>query len=105
MTTNATPAKLSDGSWGARTLGNPSIGDVLTITTSSGKSWKAKVVSILRAARSPGDYATVATQSLVPNPGRSDQSLADRGLVRVNSRRGSYIRKMDAQERFDEFDM
>lgn len=44
---SATPAKLRDGSWGARVQGRASVGDRITITTRSGKSWDATVSRVL----------------------------------------------------------
>ena len=41
--TNATPAKLKNGTWGARVKTEIRMGDMLTITTKSGKSWDATV--------------------------------------------------------------
>lgn len=40
---NATPAKLRDGSWGARVSGAVKKGDPILITTKAGKSWDALV--------------------------------------------------------------
>jgi formamidopyrimidine-DNA glycosylase len=43
----ATPTKLRDGSWGARVKGAVNAGDVVTIKTSTGKTWDAKVEAVL----------------------------------------------------------
>ncbi len=43
----ATPAKLRDGSWGARVPGRASVGMALTVRTKSGKSWAAIVTKVL----------------------------------------------------------
>jgi len=44
----ATPAKLKDGSWGARIKSESvEIGDSVTITTRNGKSWDATVSRVL----------------------------------------------------------
>lgn len=67
--TNATPAKLRDGSWGARIQGAVSVGDVVKITTKAGKSWEARVSSVVWS----GEGVTlVATASLdrAPRHGR-----------------------------------
>jgi hypothetical protein len=61
MTTTATPAKLRNGSWGARIEAPVKAGDTITITTRGGKSWQARVTKILWT----GDGASiVATESL-----------------------------------------
>jgi hypothetical protein len=44
---NAKPAKLRDGTWGARVTGTPKAGDVVTITTATGKSWQSTVAKVL----------------------------------------------------------
>ena len=43
----ATPAKLRDGSWGARVRGPVQAGDTVTITTSAGKTWQARVERVV----------------------------------------------------------
>ncbi len=46
----ATPTKIKKtGNWGARIQGTATTGDVVTITTRSGKSWDAEVASIVWA--------------------------------------------------------
>lgn len=47
ITLPATPTKLRDGTWGARTKAQARVGDLLEITTSSGKKWKARVERII----------------------------------------------------------
>ncbi len=46
-TMTATPAKLRDGSWGARVPGSVQAGDVVTITTRGGKSWDATISMVI----------------------------------------------------------
>lgn len=46
-TVTASPAKLRDGSWGARVPGNAAKGDGVTIKTRAGKTWPARVVVVL----------------------------------------------------------
>ena len=99
----ATPAKLSDGTWGARVPGVPSIGAAIEIRTAAGKSWVARVIRVVVRAASPGESSLVATQAEAGR-GASENALADRGLVRVASRRGCYVRRMNARDRFDEYD-
>lgn len=43
----ATPAKLSDGTWGARVTGEVAVGQELTITARSGKTWTATVAAVV----------------------------------------------------------
>ncbi len=68
MTLNASPARLRDGSWGARVSSETvSLGDTVTITTRSGKSWTARVVRVLWT----GDgVAICATESDPPTRSR-----------------------------------
>ena len=107
MTTAATPAKLPNGTWGARVLGVPALGTVVQIRTAGGKTWDARVVAIVRAAGAgPDARSLVATESLDRPQGRasgasSEESLAERGLVRVSGSRGGYVRRMDAQDLHD----
>jgi len=51
VTLEATPAKLRDGSWGARVKGAAKSGDVLKVTTRAGKSWTATVDRVLWKGR------------------------------------------------------
>jgi hypothetical protein len=45
---DATPAKLRNGCWGARVQDeNITAGDVVTVTTKNGKSWKSVIVKVL----------------------------------------------------------
>jgi len=46
-TTTATPAKLRDGTWGARVMGTVAAGDSVTITTQAGKSWGARIERVI----------------------------------------------------------
>lgn len=43
----ATPAKLHNGNWGAKVQGKVVKGDIVTITTRSGKSWDAIVQRVV----------------------------------------------------------
>lgn len=57
----ASPTKLKNGAWGATTKGPAVVGDVVRITTQSGKTWEALVTSIVWS----GDgKCIVATESL-----------------------------------------
>lgn len=57
----ATPVKLRSGAWGARVKDAVSEGDVVTITTRSGKSWDARVTRVVWRG---DDVAICATASL-----------------------------------------
>ena len=62
----ARPAKLKDGTWGARVVGDAHVGDVVTITTATGKSWDARITRVLWT----GEGVTLcATASLDRAPG------------------------------------
>lgn len=64
-TTIASPAKLRDGTWGARVTSSVSVGDTVTITTRAGKSWDARVV---RVVWSGSGVTLCATESLDRRP-------------------------------------
>lgn len=66
----ATPTKLRDGTWGARVSGRVSEGDLVTIRTSTGKTWQARITRIVWAGkdRDGADAAIVATASTEPKP-------------------------------------
>jgi len=59
-TMQASPAKLRDGSWGARVAGTVTTGTILTITTAAGKSWQATVERVIWT---DGQVSIVATAS------------------------------------------
>jgi hypothetical protein len=65
---SATPAKLRSGAWGARVEGAVAKGDTLTITSRSGKSWRARVEKIVWT---DGSASICATSSLDSGPPRS----------------------------------
>lgn len=43
----ASPAKLRDGSWGAKILGSAQVGQMITIRTQAGKTWSATVSNVI----------------------------------------------------------
>ena len=47
MKLTASPKKLRDGTWGALVDGEATEGDIITITTRSGKSWDARVRRVI----------------------------------------------------------
>lgn len=65
---NATPAKLKNGAWGARVQGSVAEGDTVTITTRSGKSWEARVTSVVWSG---SGVSICATESLDRAPAAS----------------------------------
>ena len=106
----AIPTKLKTGAWGAKVQsGAVKAGDVVTITTASGKSWTANVERVLWT---DGSVAICATQSANDRPAKeralpqrcarmSEDALADRGLVKVYGPRGSYVRRANTEEMYD----
>ena len=77
-TINATPAKLRNGTWGARVRGTVAVGALLTIQTQAGKTWQATVSSIVWS----GEGVTlVSTQSAdrAPAPSSSPRSQGRNG--------------------------
>jgi hypothetical protein len=60
-TITASPAKLKNGSWGARVRGDVTEGDTITITTRGGKSWDARVTKVVWSGEG---VAVCATESL-----------------------------------------
>lgn len=75
---SATPAKLRDGSWGARTAGSVRAGDTVQITTRAGKTWAATVTRVVWA----GDGVTLcATGSAPQHSSSSPEKPARRRYV------------------------
>lgn len=81
----ASPAKLRDGSWGAKVQGSVSVGDTINITTKAGKSWTATVQKVVWT----GDgVSLVATASSGGNKGGYTPAVRNsRGYV---DQRGHY---------------
>jgi len=48
---NATPAKLRNGSWGARVVGSASVGDTVRVRTRAGAVWTATVTGVVWSGR------------------------------------------------------
>lgn len=81
-TPTASPAKLRDGSWGARVPGGASVGQTVEVRTSTGKTWTAVVTRVVwtgsdRVTGLP--VAICATQSLESAPARSARPATSRG--------------------------
>ena len=75
MQHTATPAKLRDGSWGARIVGaqSPKAGETCTIRTSTGKTWDATIARVLwsgKDAKTGEPVALCTTASTEPRPRR-----------------------------------
>jgi len=71
--TAANPAKLSDGSWGARVKGAVSIGDELLVTTRAGKSWAATVADVV-SERDGVSLVSTESRKAAPRRGSSRRS-------------------------------
>lgn len=68
-TTTASPARLRDGSWGARIVGAaPAPGAVVTIKTASGKTWDATVTAIVWSGKDTKTGEPVALCSTASEP-------------------------------------
>ncbi len=71
----ASPTKLRDGSWGANVPSdNVSVGDIITVSTRSGKSWDAEITHILWIGNSKYGKHKVsicATKSIERRPAQS----------------------------------
>ena len=74
----ASPAKLRDGSWGARVEGTPKPGDIVEIITKSGKTWFVRVDSIIWSG--PDKYNDGGPISLCETSSvEDDPAVADSG--------------------------
>ena len=74
--TNATPTKLRSGAWGARVAGAVKADDTITITTRAGKTWPARVTTVVWT---DGAVSVVATESLDGGPRLPARSRAYSG--------------------------
>src|ERR1700722_320589 len=84
-TLTATPAKLKDGSWGARIAGTIAVGDVVTIITSKGKSWKARVTNVVWSKDGISRAAPESIEERGSKPTASTQAAAKRGPLASGS--------------------
>jgi len=66
--TTATPTKLRTGAWGAKTSQAVSVGEVVTITTRSGKSWQARVAKVVWSGNGVSIVATSSVETARPAP-------------------------------------
>lgn len=68
----ASPAKLRDGSWGARVPNQtPTVGAVITIRTAGGKTWDAEVAKVIWSG---ADASIVATRPASARPAATRHS-------------------------------
>ena len=111
MTTlTASPAKLANGTWGARVAGVAKPGDAITITTAAGKSWTASVVKVVWTGGNVTIVATASTTAASAPLGKSFTRTGSRtGTGSRTIRRSSCadcrrIGKLCPQCRFDEYD-
>jgi hypothetical protein len=59
----ATPIKLRSGEWGARVHGSVQQGDLVQISTKSGKTWTARVSKVVWTSDGVSICATTSTDS------------------------------------------
>lgn len=72
----ATPAKLRDGSWGARVAGKARAGDLIWVKARNGKEWQARVTKVVWS----GEGVTlVATESVDRKPARRERMGSGHG--------------------------
>ena len=102
-TLNAAPAKLANGSWGARVDGVAKPGDAITITTAAGKSWRSRVVQVVWTG---GGVTLVATASSAPpsKTGKRRRPRSERGYTMIECGDCQRLGTMCQQCRFDEYD-
>lgn len=70
----ASPAKLSDGSWGARIQTRVQVGEEVTIRTAAGKTWTAIVTRVVWA----GDGVTLCATRSADRPAVSAPARRER---------------------------
>jgi hypothetical protein len=84
----ATPAKLRDGSWGARCTATVAVGDLIQITTRAGKSWTAQVTRVLWA----GEGVTLCATASADRPARAARTWDRDAFAGYGRSRGGYRR-------------
>lgn len=77
----ATPSKLKTGAWGCKVSMPVMVGEVVTVRTSAGKTWDAKIAAIVWSSDEVAICATVSLDRARPS-GR-----APRHQFRPSSRR------------------
>jgi hypothetical protein len=89
----ATPAKLRDGSWGARIVGAdqaPKAGETCTIRAASGKTWDASITRVVwsgKDTKTGEPVALCATASTEPRPRRDPVARQAAAATRAMGRR------------------
>jgi len=100
MTTimKATPAKLRDGSWGAKVHGTCKVGDTVTIETRAGKTWDATVTSVVWSSPDESEHL-VRTRGLDrdASPRRSRRSHRSSRAIEVRIGGKSYYRNASGE--------
>ena len=85
----ATPAKLRDGSWGARVQGTVTAGQTVTIQTKAGKTWDAAVSGVVW---SDGKVSLCTTRSLDGGPPKRASNYDPTMFRGYGAPRGGYRR-------------
>ena len=75
----ASPAKLQNGSWGARVTGTVRAGDSITIKTAAGKSWVAVVEKVIWNGNGVSIVATKSSSDYTPAVRNSRGYVTQRG--------------------------
>lgn len=78
----ASPTKLRNGSWGAKTSADVSVGDIVTISTRAGKSWDARVTHVIwtgKSKYSAGQVSICATERVESRPAPTYSSISHGG--------------------------
>lgn len=85
MHPTVTPTKLRNGSWGAKGPASIERGDIVTVTTRSGKSWDAHVDGVVWTN---GEISILATSSAGPDRTPRSTSRTISGATSGGTRTG-----------------
>ena len=80
-TNAATPCKLRNGDWGAKTSARIRQGDIVTITTRAGKSWDARISKIVWT----GNGVAICATASLDRPQRSATARNSRRTRRAGT--------------------
>lgn len=112
MSISASPAKLRDGSWGARVQSEQvSTGDLLTITTKAGKTWNARVTRVVWAGEGVSICATESMERPTSQGSETSRTRIKRSSCRecsgplVNASHHRAMGGLCGSCAFDEYDM
>lgn len=73
---HATPTKLRSGAWGAKVSSpNAKRGDLVLITTKSGKSWEARITHVIWRGNGVAICATESSEPLAPRGARRSRGV------------------------------